>query len=622
MHGSYYKRPLLWLLLVYIVWLAFFYTPHPGPQDVFHFIAHKEVTLTGKVVSFPAVKKKSTNAIIKVSRVNGEKAHGYVYARFVQAAPQWHETVEITGRLKAPYRVALLGNFDWAAYLATKNVFTEIKVTQSKQLAAPDFFSGVVERLRRNILQTFKENFDRPLAAIAGGVLLGERAELDEQLYADFQDSGAIHLLVASGGNVGFVTLVVFAFGSLLGLSRRKKVLLALLIAGVYTLIAGADAPLTRAYFMTVCAVIGYFLHRNSGVFQGLIVSCFIILIVHPSTVFETGFQMSFLATLAIIICLHNYQFPYAWPRWLKFFAQIFLATLSTQLVLLPIFTNIFFKVSFVGLLSNMLLVPLASLLMALSFLFYVFSLLHIGFIIKPVVWGSLFVFEKAVEFFSSLPFASVPAAAWRTGWIVSYYAGLFLLFHVPLRDFSRRIYKPLLGVILLAPILQYIFFNTPTVWLLNEWNKNAILLRTRDGQRILIGAEIDGSKLARAVLRCGGRTLDAVFLNDSSDKQLKNIKDMQKQVRVRRVVIPFSQAWPGDKIHLARVTVEPEWGKLLNRQKQIWSNTGYSGHQDSLSYRVKGKDFSFTTAGNNRFIVMNNQIFENIRNNTRRVKL
>jgi len=622
MHESYYKRPLLWLLIIYIVLLAFFYTPRPGSHDIFHFISKEEVTLTGKVVGFPALKKKSKNVIVKVSRANGQKASGYVYARFVDHTPVWHETVQLTGKLKAPYSVKLLGNFDWASYLATKNVFTEIKVSRAQQIASPNGLSRAIAALRADILQTFEQNFNRDLSAIAGGVLLGERGEIDEELYTDFQDSGAIHLLVASGGNVGFVTLVVFAFCALFGLSRRKTVLFALIIAGFYTLIAGADAPLTRAYFMTVCAVTGYFLHRNSGVFQGLVVSCFVILLLNPSAVFETGFQMSFLATLAIIICLNNYELPYKWPRWVKFFVQIFLATLSTQLVLLPIFTNIFFKVSLVGLFANMILVPWASFLMAVAFLFYIFSLLHISIILKPLVWMSLFVFKKLVQSFAALPFAAIPAAAWREGWMISYYAGLFLLFNLPLRNFIRRIYKPLLLVLVLTPVVQYAFFNSPTVWLLNEWNKNAILLRTRGGKRVLIGAGIDGAKLARAVLRSGGRTLDGVLISENTDKQLKNIEEMEKQIRVRRIIKPFDESWPGDEIQLAGLTVRVQWGQLLNRQKQIWTNTGYSGRQDSLSYTLTAKHFSFTVAGNDRFISTNNQILENIRNATRVIKL
>lgn len=624
MHYSYYKRPLLWILLLYIGCLVLFYRPHPGRHDIFHFIPQKTVTLTGKVVGFPILKKKSNNVILKVMEVDQQKASGYVYARFTDYTPVWHETVQVSGTLKKPYSISLLGNFDWASYLASKNVFTEIKVNQTTVVKPPAWFSRIIMYVRKDILQTFEENFDRNLAAIAGGVLLGERGEIDPELYTDFQDSGAIHLLVASGGNVGFVTLVVFACCSLFGLTRRKTAWLALGIAGVYTLIAGADAPLTRAYFMAVCAVAGYIFHRNSGVFQGLILSCLIILIGNPSALFETGFQMSFLATLAIIICLNNFELPYQWPRWVKFFVQILMATLSTQLALLPIFTNVFFKVSFVGIISNMLLVPMASYLMAETFVFYLFSLLHIGILLKAVTWASLFCFQKLVESFASLPFASVPAAAWPAGWCVAYYAGLFLLFNFPQKLFFRHAWKPFILVMLLAPVVEYLFFNAPTVWLLNEWNKNVILLRTSGGKRILIGADIEGSKLARAVLRSGGRRVDAVLLSENSDKQLKNIDLLKEQISIGQVIAAFTDIWPDETQEIAGLMVQAHWGEHQAKSGRQWQNRGYSGHsgKDSISYEISGNNFVFTTAGNERFILWKQELIENKQNGTRVVKL
>ena len=622
MHYSYYKRPLLLLLLLYITLLAFFYTPGPGKKDVYHSISSAPVTLTGKVVGFPTLKKNSHNVILQVYEVNGEKATGRVYARLADYVPAWHETLQVTGTLKKPYRIEMFGNFDWGAYLATKNIFTEMKATHVKQIAPASWPLRWIFRLRADILETFEANFDRSLSAIAGGVLLGERGEIDPQLYADFQDSGAIHLLVASGGNVGFVTLVVFAFCALFGVGRKKTVLVALLIAGIYTLVAGADAPLTRAYFMTVCAVAGYFLHRNSGVFQGLILSCFIILIINPSALFETGFEMSFLATLAIIICLNNYQLPYKWPAWVKFFVQIFLATLSTQLVLLPVFTNVFFKISFVGLLSNMVLVPVASCLMAVTFIFYIFSLLHIGFLVKGITWVCLCVFKFMVQSFAAQPFASVQTAAWKTGWIVSYYAGLFLLFNLPQKPFIKASWKGLLFLIILAPLLQYIFFNPPTVWLLNEWNKNAVLIRMPDGTRLLAGAAIDAEKLARAVLKSGSTQLDVLLLSDPSAAQFNNAANLRQKIKVKQQLTAFENTWPGDETTIGRLTIQTQWGVLLNRKNELWTNRGYSGKQDSVSYTIRTGKQVWTIAGNERFILVDGQLEENNQNNTRCLKL
>lgn len=622
MHYSYYKRPLLWLLILYIIALACFYTPHPGRRDVSRFISAEPVTLQGQVVGFASVKKKSQNALVRVFSVNGEKADGYVYARFKTHAPAWHETLELSGKLKKPYSVALPGSFDWAAYLATKNVFAEMNVAEARPLAPAAWPLRAIAGVRADILHTFEQQFSRSLAAIAGGVLLGERGEIDPQLYTDFQDSGAIHLLVASGGNVGFVTLVVFAFCALFGLGRRKTALAALCIAGLYTLVAGADAPLTRAYFMTVCAVAGYFLRRNSGVFQGLVLSCFVILLCNPAALFETGFQMSFLATLAIIVCLNSYELPYQWPRWVKFFMQIFLATLSTQLILLPVFTNVFFKVSVVGLLSNMVLVPLASGVMAVSFAFYVLSVLKVGWLLKPLTWGLLWGFEKLVEFFAGLPWASLPAAAWKPGWVAAYYAGLFGLFHLPQKQVVRRSWKPLLALALCAVGVQYAFFNPPTVWLMNEWNKNAVLLRTPGGVRILVGAALDGDKLARAVLKSGSTQLDAVLISQDTAKQLQHVQKLQKHIRVGRVITPFQDIWPGEQTAIHGVTVRAQWGVLLNRSGRLWANRGYSGGRDSVSYELLYKNQALTVAGNERFVWWNGAVVDNWRNATRRLNL
>lgn len=301
---------------------------------------------------------------------------------------------------------------------------------------------------------------------------------------------------------------------------------------------------------------------------------------------------------------------------------QIFLATLSTQLALLPVFTNVFYKVSFVGLVSNMVLVPLASGVMGLSFAFYILTLLHIGFLLKYILWGALWTFEWLVAFFAAWPFASVPASAWRAGWIAAYYALIFWLFNLPQKTFFKKIALPVFIVVLLSPVVQYVFFNPPQAWLLNEWNKNAVFFRAPDGTRILIGAELSADKLARAVRASGSGTLDAVLITQDVAKQMKNVQELQKQIRVKRILRPFENTWPGDEINMGSVRVRTEWGVLLNREGKLWTNRGYSGSADSLSYMLNYKGADFTAAGNARFIVRGGEVLDNVRNGTRKIRL
>ena len=581
MHPDFYKRPLLLALILLILGLLFFYKPVPGPQDVSTFLPQKEVVLSGRVERFYTPKPTSNNVIVKVHTVNGQPAQGYVYARLANFEPLWKDTLEVSGKLQEPYGIDLLGNFNWRKYLSYKHVFAEIKsdtVRVTKPAAWP---WRALRAVRGDILRVLNENFPHELSQIASGILLGERGELSAQLLSAFQDSGAIHLLVASGGNVGFVTLLTLGLCGWAGLNRRRALWVALLVAGFYTLMAGADAPLLRAYFMAFCAFAGYYLGRNSGVLQGLVLSCMIILLVQPSSLFETGFQMSFLATFALIVALANYPIPLTWPRWVRFFAQIFLVTLAVQLVLLPVFTNVFYKVSLAGLIANMLLVPLASFLLGLTFIYYVFSWFNLAFILHYPTLICLQGFKYLVELFASLPFAAWQVTAWGAGTIAAYYVGLFALLHAPLKKWRRGL---LIGTsVSILGILGMQYWLTPAVriYLLDEWYHNIALVQVKHGPVFIVGNGLSAPKAKQALYKIGCRQADGVLLTDGNSAK-NDYTSLAKQV-----IAPFQTTWPGETVGLfGNTRVRMQWGLHQTKQGRIWYNTGYSGSKyDEVSY-------------------------------------
>ena len=596
MHPDIYKRPLLWVLICFIAALAIFYQPLPGKQDVSRFISKEPITLTGRVENFAVHKKGSYQVIIKILFANNRPASGRVYARFKNQAPQWKDEISFSATLQEPYALDLPGHFNWKNYLALQHIFAEVKSEHFDTVRPASVFWRMIRRLRASILNTFEKSFSPDLSAIAGGILLGERGQISPSLHTAFQDSGAIHLLVASGGNVGFVTLLTLLLGALVGLRRRPLLLVALSTAGCYTLVAGADVPLVRAYLMAVGACLGYFLGRNSGVFQGLLLSCFVILLFSPAAVFDTGFQMSFLATLAIISCLTNYQPPKTWPRFGKFFAQIFLATLASQLALLPVFTNVFYKVSLAGLISNMILVPLASLLMALTFIYYLASLMHLEIIFYfPCLWG-LLVFKELVVFFASSRFSSISVTAWNSTTIVAYYSLLFLVFHLPLKKFSRKIAIPCFGVALLSLGVGFWHTGKNTVYLLSEWDHRAVVVRTKR-KTFVFNSSLPADKLSDSLTALGIKKTTAVFsLTLAEEKEPE-------------VVYPFEDIWPGKEIGFHPVIVRAVWEIHQSKEGDIWTETGYSGRKkEGISYCVQAAKDTLCVGEHARFVQVNKQ--------------
>jgi len=619
MHPDFYKRPLLLALILLILGLLFFYKPAPTSQDVSVFVPQKEAVLIGRVERFYTAKPKSNNVIVKVFSVNGKQVSGRVYARLQNFEPLWKDTLEIRGKLQQPYGIDLLGNFNWQKYLSYKRVFAEIKSDQVRIVKQATWPYRMLRAVRKDILRVFSENFPGELPKIASGILLGERGDLSSDLFVAFQDSGAMHLLVASGGNVGFVTLITLALCGFFGINRRKALWAALLVAGIYTLIAGADAPLMRAYFMTLCACAGYYLGRNSGVLQGLILSCAIILVVYPASLFETGFQMSFLATFALIVCLANYPVPAKWPRLMRFFAQIFLVTLAVQLVLLPIFANIFYKVSITGLVANMFLVPLASILLGLTFIYYVFTLCHVGILLYYPTVFCLYLFKYCVEGFAALPFSSISVAAW-SGWVITaYYVGLFALLHMPIKKWKRAllIVSPLLIAGLL--IINYVIENRTRIYVLDEWYKNVAIVKIKHGPIFVVGDALSPEKIKNALYKTGHRHADAVLLTQTKSSKFK-YDDLAPQI-----IRPFEDFWPGENVgKFGKAEISMQWGMHVTKDGRIWYNTGYSGSgQEDVSYCFKiDENPVFCIGAAARFVSLPDKVVTSEVNKTVRVML
>ena len=102
-------------------------------------------------------------------------------------------------------------------FFRRKNISAQTRIDAINKVEKANLFWLNISKIRKSILSVFENNFDKELLPIISGITLGEKGNISRSLYADFQDSGAMHLLVASGGNVGFITFIVYFICSLFG---------------------------------------------------------------------------------------------------------------------------------------------------------------------------------------------------------------------------------------------------------------------------------------------------------------------------------------------------------------------------------------------------------------------
>ncbi|QHS53791.1 ComEC/Rec2 family competence protein [Edaphobacter sp. 12200R-103] len=137
-------------------------------------------------------------------------------------------------------------------------------------------------------------------AGMLNAMLFGDRTRLDHVLRLGFERTGTFHLFVVSGMHVALLAGLVYWLAQRLRLRRWLATLITLTLMTFYALLTGFGAPVQRALFMTAVFLVARLLSREGGVLNALGAAALAELVWAPSSLFEASFQMTFLAIVAI----------------------------------------------------------------------------------------------------------------------------------------------------------------------------------------------------------------------------------------------------------------------------------------------------------------------------------
>lgn len=544
---SYYRRPLFLLLLAYAGGIfAFRHALLKPPADLPFPLPRAGAAIEGRVTEYPASVPGGLRFAVETTSVYGAplKAGLMVYARGEAGGASYGDTVSLFADLEAPPGASVPGSLDWADYLARRGIGAQARAHEVEVIKPAGWLLLKARGFRSAALSSFRAGLAPEAAAVFGGVVLGEKRSVPQDLKAAFQDSGAMHLLVASGSNVGFVVAVVYFLCSKLGLGRRYSGLAALGLAGFYVLAAGLDTPLVRGYLMFAAGLGAWLLRRESGAFQALTAAALLILLLLPRSLFEASFQMSFLASYGLVVGMA------LWGQYVKAGGLaggalgLLLVSFFAQLCLYPVLAVYFHKISLVSLLSNMILVPASGVAMGIGFLLALSG----GWLFRALAWtAGLFMefFIGTVRFFAGLPFAAVSVPEPSAWFVAGFFVLAFALLHAPLLGFRRRrLYFSAaagLGVIAAGTLSQF--------WSGGEGGRRALLFGDSNTSCVLVRAPagfylanpgLAGRKLADALLAEGRRSLEGVLLTSLEEKNYNGLEELARLVTVKNIFVPY----------------------------------------------------------------------------------
>lgn len=260
----------------------------------------------------------------------------------------------------------------------TKSPMLIEKLRNGNRVSFPRIISILRGNLQRKIERHFPDpRYPRlsPQGAVVEALLLGERGRLDPEISHGLQHSGIFHLFAISGAHIAIISFLLFFFFRFLKLPDRTSSILLIFFLIFYALLVEGRPSVMRATIMALAFLLGKLIWRKANLLNTLAISAFIILLFNPTGLFLIGFQMTFAATLSIILF-----FPkviHLLPRLPLRISEIFTMSLTAQLGVLPFVASSFNRIAFSSLILNFAAIPLVGLTMAIGYIFLLFSMLN-----------------------------------------------------------------------------------------------------------------------------------------------------------------------------------------------------------------------------------------------------
>ena len=250
--------------------------------------------------------------------------------------------------------------------------------------------------------------------ATVGALTLGYKEELGKELRRHFQASGAAHVLAVSGLHTGII------YGVLIGLltlgghvkpryeNRAGRWTISMLIISVmwfYAWLTGMTPSVVRAVLMVTIFEVGRMAYRQAISLNTIAAAAVLILLVKPTDLWSVSFQLSFAATAAIVILMSAFRhLVISKYRSLNYLTGILLVSIAAQLGTMPLTMYYFGQMSNYFLLTNLIVLPLATFLVPLGLLSIALGGSWLGLTVSKATWALAWAMNHSVEWIEHLP--------------------------------------------------------------------------------------------------------------------------------------------------------------------------------------------------------------------------
>jgi competence protein ComEC len=519
---SFILSPFSFILMLGLFLGAVRYQASVPHFDAFHIAFYNDrdydLLITGTLAEPPDYRDTYTNLRVNVKSVDtgdGDlSVHGLILVRASNNQLfEYGEQIRLRGKLKTPPENE---DFSFRNYLAAQDIHSYMSTAEVTVL--PGNGGNPITRalyiFKEKSLNNIYRLFPDPESSLLAGILLGVDTGLTDKLQQAFKNTGTAHIIAISGFNISIIAGVFIAFFSRF-FGQRRGAIMAIVGIALYTFLVGANPAVVRAALMGGIALFAKQVGRRQFALNTLLLVAMLMCIWNPLYLWDVGFQLSFFATLGLILyakpfsefankIITKYIPTSTAERAAELFSEFVLLTLAAQLTTIPIMAYHFQRISLVSFIANPFILPAQPAVMILGGLAVLLS--HVWFALGQLVawiaWPFVVYTIRMVELFDNVPHGTLFLGDFSVWFVILFYAALLSLtfgwssFKEWIRSIGQRagsvgvgsgIVILIVGLLLVWRAAIAVPDGLMHVTFLNVGSADGVLIKTPSGKNILI---------------------------------------------------------------------------------------------------------------------------------------
>jgi competence protein ComEC len=308
--------------------------------------------------------------------------------------------------------------FNYKRFLAFNHIYNQLYVRTKDIKITPFKQANKLRQWAYSVQHYFKSILTRNIAsanetAVAQALLYGFDDDINAETIQAYSNTGTLHVLAVSGMHVGIIYMLFMLFLKPLDKLKRGilvKNIVILIALWLYSLLCGLSPSILRATVMFSFIIVSTILGTRSSVYNTLAASAFVLLTYDTNMLANVGFQLSYLAVLGIVFfqpIIASWYVPRTWL--MQQIWSITAVSLAAQLITFPIGLLYFHQFPNCFLFSNLIIIPLTTIILYLGIVLLVIGQLSwLSWLLGQLLFYLISFTNTIVLYVEKIPFAYV----------------------------------------------------------------------------------------------------------------------------------------------------------------------------------------------------------------------